>query len=285
MINIGKINITSVFEIDAGQVIRDCIEDATPENVKAVGWLSPDYIGADGTLKAQVQSFVVEVHGKTILVDSCVGNGRSRPELSAWGNLQTDFLDRLSKVVTPENVDFVVCTHLHFDHVGWNTTLVDGTWAPTFPNAQYIFCEDEFNYWKTRPDGEVIDDHNGFTESVLPIYEAGLAKLVPNDYRLNDAISLISTPGHTPGHCSVLLESEGQSAIITGDVFHHPCQIAHPEWKTFDTDSNMANKTRKALLEEYTDTDTVFIGSHFAEPVSSKVVRSGSGYKMVVTTQ
>lgn len=278
---IGTITITPVFEIEAGPVIRDCITDATLEAIKNIAWLHPDYADDDGNLKAQVQAFVVAIDDVRVIVDSCVGNGRNRPELAAWANLQTDFLERLSKVVAPEDVNFVVCTHLHFDHVGWNTHLVGDTWVPTFPNAQYIFNEEEFNYWRSKPSNEVVDDHNGFAESALPVYEAGLVKLVLNNYQVIDGLSLIPTPGHTPGHVSVLLESNGESAVITGDVFHHPCQVAHPEWKTFDTDSNQANETRKQLLERFADTDTVFVGSHFAEPIAGRVKRDGKGFILV----
>src|SRR5690606_35170524 len=132
----------------------------------------------------------------------------------------------------------------------WNTTFVDGKWAPTFPNAQYIFCEREFNYWKSEPQSELADDRQGFATCVLPVYEAGLAKLVPDDYRVTPEVSLISTPGHTPGHVSILIESEGERAVISGDVLHHPCQLARPDWGTpYDTDTKLAAESRKKLLE------------------------------------
>lgn len=282
MIKVGTVTITPIFETDAGEVIQACITDAKPTAIKAIDWLQPHY-AIEGRLEAQVQSFLVETDGRKIVIDTCIGNGRNRPELPAWANLQTDFMERFSKMWLPHEVDLVLCTHLHFDHVGWNTTLVNGAWEPTFPNAQYIFCEDEFAYWKGKPAAEVADDHNGFAESVVPVYEAGLAKLVPGDYQVTSEISLIPTPGHTPGHVSILIESQGQSAVISGDAVHHPCQIAHPEWKTFDTDSDLANKTRRRLLERFADTKTVFIGSHFAEPLAGKVKREGTGFIFVLT--
>lgn len=281
MIQIGDVTITPVFEVQAGRVIQECISAATPDAVRKIDWLAPNYITPDGLLNAQVQALVLDINGKKVLVDSCVGNGRNRPELPAWANLQTDFLDRLTGIVRPEAVDYVLCTHLHFDHVGWNTVCIDNVWTPTFPNAQYIFCQKEFDYWNGNPTGEVVDDINGFAESVLPIYRSGQAKLVLPNHQVMDGISLFPTPGHTPGHVSVLIESNGASAVITGDVFHHPCQIAHPEWKTFDTDSELANDTRKQLLERFADTDTVFIGSHFAEPIAGTVTRDGSSYKLM----
>lgn len=281
MIKLGDTTITPLFEIDAGSVLQDCIKSATPEAIKEISWLQPDYADNQGYLKANVQSFLFEADGKKVVIDSCVGNGRNRPELSAWADLSTDFLERFSRVFSPHEVDMVICTHLHFDHVGWNTTHQGNSWVPTFPNAQYIFVEQEFNYWQTKPANEVIDDHNGFVESVLPIYEAGLAKLVPSDYQISDELTLIPTPGHTPGHVSILIQSEGQQALISGDALHHPCQLAHPKWKSFDTDSDLANETRQRLLERFADTDTLFIGSHFTEPIAGRLQRDGEGFRLV----
>lgn len=282
MIKLGFATIASIFEIDAGQVIQDGLPDATPENVKTVDWLCPDYADENGKLKAQVQAFLVEVGGKKIVVDACCGDGRERPGLPEWGHLQTGFMDRFKRVWQPEDVDIVLCTHMHFDHVGWNTHFADGKWVPTFSNAQYIFSEREFNYWNGKPEKEMEDDRMGFAESVLPIQRSGLAKLVPDDYQVTKEVSLIPTPGHTPGHVAILIEADGESAVISGDALHHPCQIAHPEWGTpFDTDTEQANKSRRELLERFADSDALFIGAHFAEPIAGKIVREGEGFKLV----
>jgi glyoxylase-like metal-dependent hydrolase (beta-lactamase superfamily II) len=278
---IGSITITPLFEANGDTVIQDCIEQATPDAANQIAWLKPHYVYADGKLKAQLQSFLIQTKDQNIVVDTGIGNGRERPGMPTWQNLNTDYLERLSKVFDPKNVDYVICTHFHSDHVGWNTTLVDGKWLPTFPNAQYIFSEDEYNYWKDKPAKEWPDDLAGFEESVRPIYEAGIAKLVPANYRLSGEISFIATPGHTPGHFSVLIESDGQSAVIGGDVIHHPCQMAHPEWGVPETDGAAAAESRKRLLERFAGTDTLFIGSHFAEPIGGRIVADGSGFKLV----
>lgn len=281
-IKLGSATIIPVFEIDAGQVIQDGLPDATPENVKHVDWLRPNYADDNGRLKAQVQAFLVEVGSKKIVVDACCGDGRERPGLPEWGHLRTGFMERFKKVWQPEDVAIVLCTHMHFDHVGWNTTLVDGKWTPTFPNAQYIFSEREFNYWSGKPEKEMEDDRLGFAESVLPIHEAGLAKLVSDDYRITKEVSLIPTPGHTPGHVAILIETDDRRAIISGDALHHPCQIAHPEWGTpFDTDTDQANRSRRELLQRFADTDTLFIGAHFAGPVAGKIISDGKGFKLI----
>jgi len=201
--------------------------------------------------------------------------------LPVWSDLHTDYLLNLTDAgFKPEDIDMVICTHLHFDHVGWNTHLVDGQWKPTFPNARYVFVDDEFNYWMAHPEQEIVDDHNGIDESVRPVAEAGLVDLVKADAKIMDEISLIPTPGHTPYHVSVLLQSNGQSALITGDTFHHPCQIAHPGWMSFDSLPEQALASRKMLLERFGGTDALIIGSHFALPAAGKLVPDGQSYKL-----
>lgn len=280
-IQVGNLKVSLIFELDAGGVISSIIPDATPENIKAIPWLYPNYADENGKLKANVQSFVIETNGKNTLIDTCVGDGRKRPELPAWSNLHTDYLKNLTDAgFKPEDIDMVICTHLHFDHVGWNAHLVDGQWKPTFPNARYVFVEDEFNYWMARPEREIVDDHNGIDESVRPVADAGLVDLVKADAKITDEISLIPSPGHTPYHASVLLESGDQTAVITGDTFHHPCQIAHPEWMSFDTLPDKALASRKMLLERFGGTEALFIGSHFALPAVGRLIQDVSGYRL-----
>lgn len=279
---LGSATIMPVVELaDAGKIIQDGIPDALPENIQTIDWLAPNYTNESGKLKARVQTFLVEVGGKKIVVDGCCGNGRERPGLPEWAHLQTGFMERFKQVWEPEDVDIVLCTHMHFDHVGWNTVLVDGKWTPTFPNAQYIFSEREFNYWNGKPEKEMEDDRMGFAESVLPVFEAGLVKLVPDNYQVTKEVSFIPTPGHTPGHIAVLIEVGGKSIVITGDALHHPCQVAHPEWGTpWDTDTERANKSRRELLERFAGTDTLLVGAHFAEPIAGKITRDKTGFKL-----
>jgi len=279
---VGSATITPIFEVDAGQVIQEGLPDATPESIKQIAWLRPAYADDNGKLKAQVQAFLIEAGDKKIVVDSCVGDSRNRPDMPEWSHLQTGFMERFKKVWQPEEVGIVLCTHMHFDHVGWNTTLVRGKWMPTFPNAKYIFTKREFTYWNSKPEKEMEVDRLGFAECVLPVYEAGLCELVSDDYQVTKEVSLLATPGHTPGHVAVLVESSGQSAVISGDALYHPCQIAHPEWSTpWDTDTKRANKSRRELLERFAGTSTLFIGAHFAEPVAGKLIKDAEGFKLV----
>jgi glyoxylase-like metal-dependent hydrolase (beta-lactamase superfamily II) len=173
----------------------------------------------------------------------------------------------------------VICTHLHFDHVGWNTRRVDGVWRPTFPHARYTACEAEFRYWQSGPAREADDQRAGFADSVAPLEAAGLLRLVPDDAVVTAGLRLVPSPGHTPRHVSVLLESNGESALITGDAMHHPAQIAYPDWgTTSDFDAGQARASRHALLERFADSDTLIIGSHFTAPGGGLLRRGAAGY-------
>lgn len=277
---IGDIEVYQIVEMEGGELIQSTIPQATPENIKKITWLYPHFADEKGNLKALVQSFLIKSNGKNILIDTCNGNEKNRPTAPTWGNLHTDFLRRFSEIGIKEtDINMVIFTHLHFDHVGWNTYLENAKWIPTFPNAIYLFVREEYDYWKQKPEKELDDDKFGFDDSVTPIVEAGLAQFVESNYRVDDNICLLPSPGHTPGHVSIMIASQGKQAIISGDFFHHPCQIAHPEWTMdADTSPNIALETRKKMLEEIADTDTILIGSHFPNPVAGKVKRYNNSY-------
>jgi glyoxylase-like metal-dependent hydrolase (beta-lactamase superfamily II) len=282
---VGDVTITPFVEIaNAGDIIQEILPEARNDRVQSISWLVPHFADEDGTLKAVVQAFVVATPTRRIIIDTCVGDGRVRPDLPAWQNLQTGFLEKLkTRGVPPESIDTVLCTHLHFDHVGWNTTYVGGRWVPTFRSARYLFARDEFHYWKDRPAAEIESDHNGFADSVLPVFEAGCVELVSTNHQVCPEITLIPTPGHTPAHVSVLIDSKGHQALITGDVMHHPCQIANPGWNTLsDTSKEMAKATREALLKRVATGNILLIGSHFASPTAGYVRRAGSDYRLEV---
>jgi glyoxylase-like metal-dependent hydrolase (beta-lactamase superfamily II) len=171
----------------------------------------------------------------------------------------------------------VVCTHLHVDHVGWNTRLVDGRWVPTFPRARYLIGRTELEHWKGQPDGE---QHEILADSVTPILDAGLAELVEMDHVVSPEIRLVPTPGHTPGHVSVLIESQGETAVITGDMTHHPCQLGHPDWTPpFDSDPEASARMRWRMFGEWADRPILVIGTHFAGPTAGRVVRDGEAFR------
>ncbi len=283
--NIGDVEIYQLVELEAGDIIQEIIKNATPKNILEIDWLRPNFADDQGKLKALVQAFLIRSEDKNILIDTCIGNDKPRNDVPEWSNLQSNFLLNLNELgISETDVDIVACTHLHMDHVGWNTKYENNSWVPTFPKAKYLFSKDEYTYWQSKPENEIDDDHAAFDDSVTPILEAGLAELINDNHSIDKNVSFIPTPGHTPSHMSVKIESKGESAIISGDFLHHPCQIAHPDWSTdADTKPEQGIITRKRILEELVDKDTHLIGSHFASPVIGKVKKKNG--RMYLKTQ
>jgi len=280
---VGKIEITRVVEVwDWQDDIWMTLHEGTPDMVLAHDWLQPHYATPDGKQRMNFQAFVVKAGDRRIMIDTCVGADRER-EFHIFCNMQTSFLEDIASVGIPaESIDTVLCTHLHFDHVGWNTRLVDGQWIPTFPNARYLFERSEYDFWLKRRDAGDHHDANHLADAIDPIIAAGLVDFVPANCDLGDGISLIPTPGHTPGHVSVRFESEGEVAVITGDLMHHPIQLAMPEHAaTFDLDRTAGAATRIAFVDRFRDTPTLIIGSHFADPGAGRIVGAGSATRLV----
>jgi glyoxylase-like metal-dependent hydrolase (beta-lactamase superfamily II) len=225
----------------------------------------------------------VETPSRRINVDTCLGNDKAR-DIPAWSHLQTGFIADLAAAGYPrESIDTVLCTHLHVDHVGWNTMLVDGRWVPTFPNARYLIGRAEFDYW--REEEARLEDHSRspFHDSVAPVFEAGLVDLVETDHRVCEEVALEPTLGHTPGHVSIRIRSQGREALITGDFAHHPCQLAHPEWaSSADYDPAASTATRRRMFETLAGGDVLVIGTHFAAPTAGHVVSDGAAWRLAV---
>ena len=273
---IGDVRVTQIVELTTASLGPYLLPQATPEVVSSLPWLKP-FLDDDGKLVLSMHALVVESRGQTILVDTCIGNDKPR-SYPRWNLMQTDFLDRFQAAgFALDRVDTVLCTHMHVDHVGWNTRLLEDRWQPTFNNARYLFAEDEWAYWKNEPQeyGPVIED------SVQPVFDAGLADLVRPDHRVTDEVWLEPTPGHTPGHVSVHINSRGEEAVITGDMIHHPCQIAHPQWSsTADWDQQASAETRDLFLNRYADGPVLVIGTHFAAPTAGRIVRDGDVFRL-----
>jgi glyoxylase-like metal-dependent hydrolase (beta-lactamase superfamily II) len=177
-------------------------------------------------------------------------------------------------------VDYVINTHLHFDHVGWNTQLIDKKWEPTFSKAEYIFPKKDFDYWINDPKGEMEDDLLGIKDSIMPVVEANQHKLVDADYQVTDGVKLIATPGHTPGHVSIEVESNGEKAIIAGDLFYHPCQVTELDWTTeVDNDPNQVVKSRKKVFAEVANRNTILLAAHTPTPIAGRVITEAGAYK------
>lgn len=277
---VGSVRITRVVEMEGPSPGTFLFEAATPEALLQHAWLKPHFLLADGRILASVHCFVIESAGRVIVVDTCVGNDKPR-EVKAWHLRQGRFLEDLAEAgFAREQVDTVLCTHLHVDHVGWNTMLVNRRWAPTFPNARYLIGRREWEHFSGEPPGP---DRDVRDDSVRPVIDAGLADFVPMDHVLTPEVCLEPTPGHTPGHVSVSIRSEGAEAVITGDLMHHPVQCAEPGWASrFDVDPEAARRTRRAFLERYADRKVLVLGTHFATPTGGQLRADGAAWRFVV---
>lgn len=229
------------------------------------------------TLILCFQSYVVKTPHHTILVDSCIGNDKPRPR-PKW-NMKTDdtYLRALGAAgFSVDDIDFVMCTHLHVDHVGWNTRLENGRWVPTFPNARYVFAKQEFDHWAAQNAKAEIPP---FADSVLPVVEAKRHKLVGNDHQIGDHVRILPTPGHTPGHVAIAMGRGKDDAVFSGDLMHSPLQTLYPELSIkFDVDQAAAATTRRSFLERYCDTDTLCCTAHFPSPSVGKIRRKGNAF-------
>lgn len=258
------------------------LPDATPEVVTAQDWLHPHFAGQDGILHIDSHSFAFVVNGLRVLVDTGIGNGKERAN-PAWHNLRTGFLERLTAAgFPPDSVDLVILTHLHADHVGWNTRQVNGEWVPTFPNARYLTSRVEREFWATYDMEEAREQM--FRDSVIPVEHAGLLSTVDVPHKgaeISPGLRLIPTPGHTPGHVAVELTSQEETALISGDCVHHPVQLAHPViGACVDIDPRQSEATRRELLGSLAGTDTLLLGTHFAPPTAGRVVAHGDAYRL-----
>jgi len=234
---------------------------------------------SSGDLIFPIQSYVVRTSHHTILVDTCVGNDKDRPHRPAWHEKSdTSYMTALAREgLVPADIDYVMCTHLHLDHVGWNTRLIDGRWVPTFPNAKYIMSKKEVDIWK-------VEDHPSsrlsMIDSVLPVIEAGQAQLVSSDFALDDEVWLEPSPGHTPDHFSVRLASQGSTAVLGGDLMHCPVQCLHPEWVARpDWDRNLAIATRRRFMESCSETNDLVCMTHFPLPSVGRIVAEGDAFR------
>src|SRR3954469_9412618 len=275
---VGKVKITKVVELETVGSTRFILPLASNEEIQKLPWLIPHFANEEGRLKMSIHSLVVETPTRRIIVDTGLGNDKQGRNVPTWNNRNDPFIEKLTAAgFAPDSIDTVLCTHLHVDHVGWNTKLVGGEWLPTFANARYVFGRTEYEHWR---DHSVEPDKNAvFSDSVQPIVDAGKADLVASDHRLTDEITLIPTPGHSPGHMSIHIQSDGQQGLLTGDVAHHPCQMAHLDWSsTADSAARQSAAARRELFSRFADTPTLVIGGHFN---AGHIRREGDGFKFM----
>jgi glyoxylase-like metal-dependent hydrolase (beta-lactamase superfamily II) len=246
-------------------------------------WLLPHFRHMPtGRLLMSLHAYLVRTPRHVVLVDTCVGNDKERPSTKPWHRLSTPWLAELGRLgVAPEQVTHVLCTHLHVDHVGWNTRLENGRWVPTFPNAEYLFHKDEYAHFEAESRAGAAAGRSGsgdgcFQDSVLPVAAAGRARLVDGWHEIDETLRLEPSHGHTPGHVCLNLASAEGRACFTGDMMHHPMQIARPEWNSrFCWDPPQSAATRRRFVERFAESGETVLAAHFAAPTAGRVVRRG----------
>lgn len=291
-LTIGDISVSRLVELEAPtfpvNVFFPSLDPAAVQAERA--WLEPRFVDwASQVLIFSFHSFAVRTPRHTIIVDTCIGNDKDRPGFEGMHRRQGNYLAALAELgVRPENVDFVLCTHLHLDHIGWNTRLVDGRWVPTFPKAAYIFARTEYDHWHAFAEKkfeipmppEMAQVFRGaFADSVVPVVSSGQARLVDGIYEIDECCRIEPAPGHTPGNALVRLSSRGREAVLSGDVMHHPLQIVHPNLSSaFCADPALASQTRIRLVEESADRDVVVLPAHFPTPTAGRIVSNNGRF-------
>lgn len=273
---VGDVTITQFVEIDTLGGKAYILPQATPEALSEIPWLRPQFADERGWIRMTIHSFLVETPGRRIIVDTGIGNDKQNRTQPIWNGRKGAFLEDLAATgCSPDTIDTVICTHLHVDHVGFNTTLAEGSWIPTFPRARYLMGRVEFDYWKgvREPALAAI-----FDDSVRPVAEAGLVDLIDPGHDVCSEFSILSTPGHSPGHFSIHVRSRGEEALLIGDVAHHPCQLVHLDWcSTIDSDPKQAIQTRHELFSRFAGTQVRILGGHFT---GGTIVRDGDVFRI-----
>jgi glyoxylase-like metal-dependent hydrolase (beta-lactamase superfamily II) len=283
---IGNTEVTRIEEqvgpndLPAGSFLPDLVRERFDKHVP---WLAPVHYNPDGDkLITSNHSWLIRTDRHTILLDCCAGNHKNRPWLPRFHQLNVPFLERLRAAgVTPDDIDMVLCTHLHADHVGWNTRLENGRWVPTFPKARYLFSRTEQEHWdpsvgdrriKSPGRAEMYDD------SVLPVIQSGQSMLLDGEHAIDDRLLVQPAPGHTPGHVVLHLADQGGKALFCGDVCHHPIQVYEPDWNTrFCEIPDMARTTRRRTLEFCAEQGALLFPTHFASPHVARITDSPEG--------
>jgi glyoxylase-like metal-dependent hydrolase (beta-lactamase superfamily II) len=290
---IGSVNAQVINEIESMLVPCEMLIEVADAHAleRSEGWGVPEYYDrATRQLRLSVHSWLLDTGRHKILVDPCVGNLKPRGAAQAFDMLDTDFLGRMEQAgARPEDIDYVFCTHLHVDHCGWNTRLVDGRWVPTFPNAKYLFSRREEEYWKQHDTAEAAGEDflmkanvGVFSDSVRPVIEAGQAVLLDeNPHSIAGCLSIEPGYGHTIGHLIGILKSGSEGMLFAGDALHHPLQIYHPDWNTHSSYlPDEARKTRHQLLQRCVNEGLWLAAAHFMPPHMVKVVREAGSFRI-----
>ncbi len=283
---VGKATVTRIEET-YGPIYgpKDLFPEWSEVHLKEHGhWLAPNhYDPASDKLKLSVHSWLLQIDGRKILIDGCCGNQKSRPLRPWWNMLNTPWLERLAAAgARPDEIDLVMCTHLHHDHLGWNTQLRDGKWVPTFPNARYVFSKPDFDYFqKMDSDPATAPAEFGtFRECVVPVVEAGRADLITGPHRLNEFIEILPAPGHSPGHFVFKVDCGSGQAMITGDVFHHMLQIYYPHWNfPKNSDADQARVSRLRVFNDIAASGAMVFPGHVGAPFAGYIEKNGAVFR------
>lgn len=248
-------------------------------------WLEPQFADLKtGVGILSFHSYLLRTPRHNVLIDTCMGNDKERGGHAAFHRLATPWLQNLAAAgLVPEQIDFVMCTHMHADHIGWNTRLVDGRWVPTFPNARYIFARREYDHRLAVWRADRSATFSAFADSVLPVTESGQALIVDDGYELDGHLTIEAAPGHTPGNVVVNMRSGDARAVFAGDVVHHPIQIAHPDCSAaFCEDPVESARCRQAFVERYTDSGVLILPAHFPAPTAGHIASCGANGRRFV---
>jgi glyoxylase-like metal-dependent hydrolase (beta-lactamase superfamily II) len=281
---VGEIEIARVLEFEAALFEPTVLYPETTHQIieRHRTWLEPTLMDqATGQLIFAFHSIVIKTRRATILVDTCSGNDKERPQKLRYHRKNWPYLANLAAAgFAPEDIDYVLCTHLHADHVGWNTRLLDGRWVPTFPNARYLFARQEWEHWRVAELRAEYTTDPYCEDSLLPIMESGQAELVATDYAFDDNVWIEPWPGHTPGHVCVVVRCQGASVLLTGDIMHTALQCAEPQLNScFCVDGEAARTTRRRLLETFADTPVMLIPAHFPTPTAGWIRSHGGSFR------
>lgn len=285
-IRLGELRVNQIVELVDGLPLVLVMPDYTAADLERLStWYWDEGLDRDparAAFRLSIHSYVLQLDGLNVLIDTCNGNDKARSVPFA-DRLKTPYLDNLAALgLAPEDIDIVMCTHLHCDHVGWNTRLLDGRWVPTFPNARYVFGRRDYDHFSRQAEEQL--HRESYLDSVLPIVEAGLAEMVASDAvihgRVGDGLWMEDASGHSPGCCVVNARRGGELALFSGDVIHHPMQLARPELAFFaDHDPAGAAATRMRLLERHADTGTVLFPAHFQRGGAGRIKRDEAAYR------
>jgi len=286
-VRIGKFQVDRVVETEGAFAPIDFVLPKV--NLAQVNsqrhWIRPRYLTEDNLLVMSFHSYVLTTAHHRILIDACVGNDKHRPTRPGWHQQQGKYLHNLAALgLAPEDIDFVCCTHLHADHVGWNTKMHNGQWVPTFPKARYVFARQEYTYWEQAHRealelAEPVPNHGSFADSVLPVMEANQAELVDENFEFEDGIHLSPAPGHTPGTCCLHARSQDAHGIFSGDILHTPVQLLDLSWSSrFCDDPLQSARTRHSMVTSVADTDTVIFAAHFPNPTAGRIATQDGGF-------